>query len=86
MENLADLPEPPRRLGREPHPATLERAQLTSALRYLDRDLEIVVAKRARVALELRDTETSVCGRALGTGEAICERNNDREHELGHDM
>jgi hypothetical protein len=54
-ERLADLPEPRRRLGREQDPAAVERANLSSALRAADRELNAVVEQRNLVEREVVD-------------------------------
>src|SRR5262249_5342542 len=54
-EELARLPKPRRRFGREHDPGAIERAYLTSALEGHDRELQAIVGRGADLERELGD-------------------------------
>ncbi|HEV2924403.1 MAG TPA: MobF family relaxase [Solirubrobacteraceae bacterium] len=54
-ERLDDLPEPRRRFGRDQDPAAVERADLSSALRSVSRELDALMEQRDLVERELED-------------------------------
>jgi len=56
-EQLALLPEPGRRFGREHDPHAIERTQLTSALEAHDRELHAALTERTHLERELGDPD-----------------------------
>jgi conjugative relaxase-like TrwC/TraI family protein len=88
-EELAHLPEPRRRFGRERDPHATERAYLTSALEGHDRELDAVLGRRADLERELGDpaeirAERDGLERAIGqlTREHTEGRNELAERQL----
>jgi hypothetical protein len=71
-QELAHLPEPRRRFGREHDPGAIERAYLTSALEGHDRELHAVVERRADLERELGDP-AEICAERDGLERAISE-------------
>jgi conjugative relaxase-like TrwC/TraI family protein len=79
---LAQLPQPTRRLGREKDPHPAERAHLVSALRTHDRALDDMLAERSRLAGELGDPAEMRAGRD-GLEDAITQ--STQEHSAIRD-